>query len=408
LGRNLAAALWDDDPALSPRSIAEAIAAPRSALVDAAREAFELGDALGWKSYDRDDILLSPFMRLVPDWSPLAARVLLQIGRRSGSRLRRMLKVPKHREPKAVADFVQAAAMLARNREGWAQPYLQKLSERLLTDASVTPTGRGWGVQYPWVSRFGGTAAGEANIYTTTVVCRALLDDYELERRPASLDAALDGVGFILGDLGTFTHRGLTWLRYTKNATNPIINIQASSASLFVRAAEHMRDGRLVDAADRAAATVIASQAADGSWTYSDDGRGAFVDGFHSGFTLQGLKEYTVRRQEQAVPGTLRAIDLGFAYFKNHLLTRDGRPRAAADGRVSLDGQNVAQAIQTLVVCGDESDARAAAGMWRLATEERRFHEPDFPALRWSIGPLVLATAFLLEAADALEVGRHP
>jgi hypothetical protein len=377
----------------------EETAIPREVLVGTARRAFELGEALDWKSYDPYDILLSPATRLVHKRSPLAARVLLQLGKRSGSQLRRLLKVPVHEEPKALADFAQGAALLARSGERWAMDYVRELSSRLVGQAVSTSAGCGWGVQFPWVSRFGRMEAGEPNIYTTTVVCQALLDDYELEQRLASLEAAIGGVRFILGGLGSLTHRGRAWLRYTASSTSPIINVQASSASLFARMVEHCSDAGLLEAADHAAEAVVASQRADGSWTYSDDGRGDFVDGFHSGFTLQGLHEYAVRRKEHSIPGTVRAIEVGFSYFKEHLLMPDGRPRGFADGRISLDGQNLAQAIQTLLVCGDAPDAGTAARIWQLGFGQPELDNASFPALRWSIGPSVLATAFLFRAA---------
>jgi polysaccharide biosynthesis protein VpsJ len=368
-------------------------------LVGFARQAFELGERLEWKSYDPYDILLSPSSRLVRQRSPLAARVLMQVGRRSGSRLRRVLRIPRHEEPKALADFVQAAAVLARGGEGWATVYARDLSSRLQQRAVSGSAGRGWGNQFPSVSRFGSLSAGEPNTYTTMSVCHALLDDYDLEQRPASLEAAVEGVRFILNGLDSLNHAGRKWLRYAASLTGPIINIQASSAGLFMRMVEYRGDERLVEAADRAAEAVVASQRTDGSWTYSADERGAFVDGFHSGFTLQGLQEYRACRKEHVVPGTVRALELGFSYFKEHLLTPDGRPRGFADGRVSLDGQNVAQAIQTLLVCGDAADAEMAARTWRLGIQRRQLSGPRFPALRWSIGPSVLATAFLLRAA---------
>jgi len=376
---------------------------PREMLVSAAREAFELGQGLEWKSYDPHDLLLSPYTRRIHSWSPLAARILIQFGARSGVQLRGILRVPRHEEPKALADFLQAAVMLIRSGEEWPTAYVQDLSRRLQDHAVLSSRGRGWGVQYPWVSRFGGSPAGEPNIYTTTVACRALLDEYELTRQSASLHAAIGGVEFILGGLGTFTHRGLTWVRYTPRHSSPsrIINVQASSAALFVRVAGHGGTEELLEAADRAAKTVIESQRANGSWTYSDDPRGGFVDGFHTGFTLEGLHEYAARRKEQIVPGTARAIQKGFAYFKEHLLSQDGLPRGVSDGRVSLTGQNAAQAIQTLVTCGEVPDRRAAMNIWQACSERGWLHERGYPALRWSIGPMVVAMAILLRAMDS-------
>ena len=63
---------------------------------------------------------------------------------RGASWLRRLLRVPQHEEPKALADFVQAAVMLARGGEAWASAHAHELSERLQTGAVTSPAGQGW------------------------------------------------------------------------------------------------------------------------------------------------------------------------------------------------------------------------------------------------------------------------
>lgn len=367
----------------------------RRQLADAARRVFELGERLDWKSYDPYDVLLSPVGR-VAERAPLGARILLQLGKHSGSSLRQVLRVPRHEEPKALADFLMAAAMLAQAGEEWAAPYTETLAARLVGVATRRPEGYGWGINFPWVSRFGAMAAGEPNIYTTTVACQALLDDHELSGRASSLQSALDGARFICDSLGTFVHRGRHWLRYSTGSTSPIVNIQASSAALFARVHRLRPDERLLDVADAAAEVTVAVQRPDGSWPYADDERGDFVDGFHTGFTLQGLRQYVRHRGDGGVSAAA-AVGSGFIYFKHHLLTADGRPRGFADGRVSSDGQTVAQAIQTLVASGDADDLALAGDVWRLMLASDRLERP-FPALRWTLGPFVVATAALLRA----------
>ncbi len=374
---------------------------PREALIAFAREAFELGETLDWKSHDPYDLLLTPFARTLFQRSSLLARLLLQAGRRSGSRVRQLLRVPVHEEPKALADFLQAATLLSRLGEGWAARYANELSVRLRERAAAGSTGLGWGLGFPSVTRFISVAAGEPNIYTTTCACQALLDHHEATQDPASLEAAFLGAQFIRTDLGSFTHHGRMWLRYAPASTGAVINVQASAASLFARLGRREDSSMdLLEAADSAAETVISSQSSDGSWTYSADERGAFTDGFHTGFTLQGLQEYHSQRRQRAASGTTRAIDAGFTYFKKHLLTPDGLPRGFADGRVSLDGQNLAQCINTLLACGGDDGVRDAGRLWRLAAEQRGVQVSPFPALRWTIGPLVLATAALARVAS--------
>jgi hypothetical protein len=371
-------------------------AVSRERLAAALQRDFSLGESLEWRSHDPWDLLLSPFARRLPAIFPFAARVVLQLGRRSGVGLRRLLRVPLHEESKTLADFLQAAVILGRLDEAWSTKHVSELSTRLRDRAVANRTGYAWGNAFPYASRFIAVPADEPNIYTTTAACQALLDDYEFAGREESLEAALLGTRFILRDLGSFAFEGRSWLRYFAGTDAPIVNVQASASSLFARAGGIRPDDELLEAADRAAQTVIAAQRADGSWTYSVDGRGDFVDGFHTGFTLQGLVEYGAFRKAGESVAVAAAVATGFVYFKEHLLTPDGRARGFADGVASRDGQTLAQAIQTLVVCGPGSDVATAGRIWVLTDEQLR--QERYPALRWSVAPFVLATAYLLRA----------
>ena len=373
----------------------------------ACRTAFELGGRLEWRSHDPFDLLLSPFTRPVGAVSSLAARAVVQLGRRTGTAIRRTLRVPLHEEAKALADFLCAAVMLGQHGEGWARSYVLPLSERLLSRSVIEPTGRGWGLEFPYASRFGSFDARTPNIYTTTAACQALLAEHELTGSSASADAAYAGACFILEGLGSFEYAGRRWLRYVPRSDDPIVNVQGSSASLFARLGTRLGDERLLRAADSAAETVLASQRSDGSWTYSQDGSAQFVDGFHTGFTLEGLEGYLSSRRENAIDGADDAVRSGFRYFKEHLVTPDGLPRGFADGAPSLDGQNVAQCVQTLVVCGDTAgEVRQALRLWRLGVRGELLGDDrersTYPALRWRLGPAVVATAHLL----SMRIGR--
>jgi hypothetical protein len=368
----------------------------RERLLSGLVRAFSLGEGVEWRSHDQWDLLLSPFTRHLPQISPLAARVVLQLGRRSGLGLRRLLRVPSHEESKTVADFLKAAVILSRLGEAWSTTNVSGLSARLRRRAVATPTGFAWGNAFPYASRFIAVPADEPNIYTTTAACQALLDDYEFAEREESLEAALLGTRFILQGLGSFMYKGRSWLRYFAGTDAPIVNVQASASSLFARAGVIQADDEILEAAERAAQTVVAVQRDDGSWTYSIDGRGDFVDGFHTGFTLQGLIEYASLRGVDGVAAVEAAIATGFAYFKEHLLTTDGRPRGFADGAASRDGQTLAQAIQTLVVCGRDSDIVTAGRVWLMTDEQ--LQQARFLDLRWRVAPFALATAYLVRA----------
>ena len=373
----------------------------RETLGAAARVAFELAARRRWRSYDPYDLLLAPAGRRVQAASWFAARVVVQAGKHSGSRTRRALGVPEHEEPQALADFLRAATMLAARGESWAWRYVDELGVRLRALAVPVPEGLGWSLGFPYASRFVNVGARTPNIYTTTAASRALLDLYGLTGDLAARRAAFEGIRFVLDGLGTFEHGGHRWHRYFRGTNTPTVNVQATFAALLAQAARTGNDQTLANVADDAVEAVLASQRQDGSWAYSDDGRASFVDGFHTGFTLEGLADYATSRGAPAAERSAEALTAGYRYFRRHLMTADAVPRGFADGKPSLDGQNVAQCIQTLLVCGGDAQARGdASRLWRL-TVSKMLASNRAPSFRWVLAPAVSATAYLHRAAAA-------
>jgi len=360
-----------------------------SALESEARRAFDTASGLDWRSYDPFDLLLSPFLGGLRQTSPLAARVCVQFGKRAGTGTRRLLRVAPHEEPKALADFLRAAALLSSLGREWATPWVGQLVQRLRPADRVV----GWGLAFPYVSRFTNAGAGTPNIYVTMAVVEALLDG-------GDADSAHAGMRFVVDGLGSVSHDGHRWLRYWADKDARIVNVQATAAGLLARVGSHPGDSDMSELADDLIGTVLAAQRDDGSWPYSDDENGSFIDGFHTGFTLQGLTEY-VRwapngAHEEPVADALRR---GLAYFDEHLMTGEGLPRGMADGGASLDTQNVAQCIQTYVVCArGEGDLDTALRLWSATAGGDT--TKGYTALRWSTGPRVVATAHLLKALE--------
>ena len=365
----------------------------------ATRRAFDTASGIDWRSHDPFDLLLSPYLGGLRRRTPLGARVFVQIGKRSGARTRKLLRVPTHEEPKALADYLRAAVLLASLGRSWATPWVDPLVTRLRT-VGRTP---GWGLAFPYVSRFTNAAAGTPNIYVTTAVVEALLDGAVLSDEPGVVECAHAGMRFVVEGLGAVTHRGRRWLRYWPDNDARIVNVQASAAGLLARVDSQVGDPQLGVLADDLIDTVLATQRADGGWPYSDEPTGTFVDGFHTGFTLQGLTEYIRWRSDGTHTASVAdAVQLGLRYFHDRLMTPEGLPRGMSDGRVSLDTQNVAQCIQTHVVCArDARDLTAALRLWSV-TEVGATTEGPVPdtALRWSLGPRVLATSHLLKAFE--------
>ena len=102
--------------------------------------------------------------------------------------------------------------------------------------------------------------------------------------------------------------------------------------------------------------------------------------------------------------------------LNEHLITRDGKPRGFSDGLPSHDGQNYAQCIQTLAVCGCEpEDIETGWKIWlsmcslpqlnRDTFGQRRLipRVGQYPQLRWTVGPAVLATTNLIVRLQSIK-----
>ena len=382
-------------------------------MVATVRQFFSVADTMDWRSFDPYDLRLSPLLRHTPRHSRLLARIVIQIGRRTGAAPRRLLQVEPHEEAQALADFLRAAVFFARDGHRWARGYVAPLRQRLLAQAIDTQHGKGWGLSFPLSNRFVHVGARTPNIYQTVNAVAALLDTYESTGDQRAADYAADGLHFISRDLGCHADGGMTWLRYWPGTNDRIVNVQALAAGVFVRAARVFADSALARVSDDAVHVVVICQRPDGSWRYSEDGKANFVDGFHTGFILQGLADYAGYRDGGLAAAAEGALRRGLRYFKQHLLSPDGLPLAFANGRPATDGQTFAQCIQTLALCAeDASDVRRAARVWTSFRASRSGRaaltadrggragwSPHYPALRWTLGPAALATAHLLRAA---------
>ena len=373
------------------------------------KEWFGLAEKLDWKSYDPMDFLQSPYLAGVQNISSYAARFLVQTGIRSGTSIRRLLRIEPHEEAKALSDFLSAAVILYKGQQDWVKDYISKLDIRLRKKAIVTSHGCGWGLEFPYSTRFGNVPARTPLIYQTTNALLAFLDVYEMNKDEETLRYISNGIKFILEELGDFAFQGHKWFRYFPGRSHPVINIQASLAGLLARYGSITGNNFLLNISDQVADTVISVQLPEGGWSYSADQRANFIDGFHTGFILQGMAEYIKYRNPVLSTQVTAVVQKGFEFFRKHLLTSEGLPRYYADGPVKRDGQNFAQCIQTLVLCATKADhIKMAFKVWgnmirilRLESaqencNQKKLFTRDYPQLRWTIGPAVLATAHLI------------
>lgn len=365
------------------------------------RSAFESAARSGWRSYDPHDLLLAPIGAGLQRRSSVSARILVQLGMRSGPTLRRVLGVSPHEESKALADFLLASTLLTFPvGADWASVYRQPLGARLGRLSIAMRNGRGWGLSFPYASRFVSVPAHTPNAYTT-ICCVAALARAAEGGVHALLELAVAGARAVTEDIGIVRRGERTWFRYWPGVDTCIVNLQALIAAAFQELGVFVDDDGLIAHARDAAALAIGAQHADGSFPYALDERGQFVDAFHTGFVLEGLTRFQL--SGGVVDGIDESVSRGFRYLRARLMDASHLPLARPGGKVVRDGQNIGQLVQTLAICGDGQDRALALDLWRhlgpglvgTAHSDVGRRGPGRRSLRWDVGPIIVAAAHL-------------
>ena len=342
------------------------------------------GASREWIGRDPYDALNGSRARLLAR-TPLTKRLVIQLAKRSPIDLSAPLGVPRGENANTIGHVLAAYARMpddlgidAGARTEWAIDRLQALR----CAAYEEPC---WGYHFDVETRYFFYSRETPNTIATAFAGHALLD--AAERRGSERASALaEGVGeFFLRrieatpDPATAAPAG-AFLGYFPGDRTPIHNASLLAASVLARLAS--RSGR-EDFRDRAAAAVayaLAHQRADGSWPYSEgpDGMGGWVDNFHTGYVLDALLRCaTALGDEEALSAWRRGLE----FFRSRLIDPDGAPRATTERRYPIDGQCVAQSIDTF--------ARASRLDGRYLTDARRMLDFGLDRMRRSDGAFV-------------------
>ncbi len=144
----------------------------------------------------------------------------------------------------------------------------------------------------------------------------------------------------------------------------------------------------------------------DGSWYYAHGERATFIDGFHTGYILEGMSRGILN-------GCIDADDTfnkGVSFYLDNFFTPDFTPKYFHNSIAPYDIQNGAQAIQTLLFLyklnfvSFDFVQKVARRVDNIFWNEKGYY--DFsknktilystPMHRWATGPMLLALSFLM------------
>lgn len=223
---------------------------------------------------------------------------------------------------------------------------------RLLLDRRIeTEKGTGWGLNFPYATRFIDADTRTPNLYNTVNSLSSILDFYSVWPDGSIKSIAMSVADFILNDLGLVAEPdGCAWIRYYPGQRHPTFNVNALAAACFVKAnlllgqevvSESIIHG-LID-------TLKKYQNPDGSWYYAVSDKGRWVDGFHTGFILESLAFVSFSAGERC--RLQEVVTKALEFYRRMLFTSDGFPCYYPGHKYPVESQNSAQAIQTLANC---------------------------------------------------------
>jgi len=373
----------------------------------------------GWDPYDALNA-----SRLPPALfsSPLGRRLTVQAVKRCPRPMQPLIGVAPEVDACTLGHALLGCARLfCAGRLPNAAGHATRLA-RLLNDMAVSDAGTmAWGYHFPVHTRFFSYGPETPNTVVTAFVAKG----FAAATRMGLVDGAETLAGaarFVLSRLPRVSNDTGQSFGYIPGDSTVVHHANMLAALLLCEAADLCCEAAWIQDAVSSARFTVARQAADGSWPYSGEPYGCWVDGFHTGFLLEGLARVVTATSDPQLQASLRR---GLRFYVSQLFGPNGEPKFYPHRAYPLDALSAAQGIETLWLAIGGGAERAIPGQldWihaclvrpdgRVAYQVHRGWTDwrEFP--RWASAPLMSALAGVaagpgeLGAAAACDGGRR-
>lgn len=367
-----------------------------------------------WAGYDPYDALNSGVLKAMPFLDSRIPRIALtQLLKRSPLNLRPLLRIPHTQNPKALGLFLEAFIKLDRAgilKDGSAM--IREMADKLIKARSENGPYFSWGYSFPWQTRTIVVPRGTPNLVCTTFGAHALLEAYDHTGDSSYLEAAKRAADYINEKLYFEEGKACSFSYPLQGLTSKIHNANFLAAALLARVNSHVPDGEMLEKAYKAARYSASCQKEDGSWVYGELPKQQWIDNFHTGYNLSGLRELgKYAETSEFEPG----LKKGLEFYKLHFITEEGIPKYFHNYAYPIDVHCVSQSILTPIEFASrwEGAHETAFSVFNWASKNMRSNEGFFyyrilpytkiktPYMRWGQAWMLLALAALTEALVA-------
>ena len=363
-----------------------------------------------WSGYDPYDTLNSEFFQKYPYLNHRVPRLLLtQLFKRSIWNLRPLLRVPKTRNPKAIALFLSSFVKMDKMGILQKQSLISEMVEILANERSTGQSHFCWGYSFPWQTRSQLVARGAPNLVCTVFSANALLDAYELTHEQRCLEMAINAANYLCEVLLRKTEQGSIGFSYpTPDFPHIVHNSNLLGAALLCRVNKHHPNIAFQDIGLQVARCTAAKQNPEGAWPYGEHKTQQWIDHFHTGYILCALKSIGC---EVGTREFAPSIEWGLNHYKAHFFRADGAPKYFHNRTYPIDIHCVAQSLITLSEFAylDHTNIPLAESVLEWALQNMWDKKGFFyyqllptgkictPYMRWSLAWMMLGMATLIE-----------
>lgn len=363
-----------------------------------------------WAGYDPYDALNSELFKALPILDSRWPRIVLtQLLKRSPVNVRSLLRVPPTQNAKGLAIFLQALMKLDRLKLLDQPKLIDGMIEKILANRSPGFNYYAWGYSFPWQTRTLLVPRAAPNLVCTTFVASALLDAYDEIGGNACFEAAVSAADYMVNDL-FWTEGDIASFNYPmKTSKSRVHNANFLAAAFLCRVSSLTGDKKYLGPAFAAARYSARLQAPDGSWRYGELKKQGWIDNFHTGYNLSGLRMIGEYADTDEFEDNVRR---GFQFYRAHFFRADGAPKYFHNQVYPIDVHSVAQSIITLLEFKhlDESSAALARKVYDWTVANMRdpagyfyyrvlpFCTIKTPYMRWGEAWMLLSLSTFLEA----------
>jgi hypothetical protein len=293
---------------------------------------------------------LSSWARPLTLGNVFAQRLLQQTIRQSPINLRPLMGVKPKDSSKGQGYMAWGYLLLYRATE--QEPYLEK-AVRCLNWLDKNKVSRfqhhSWSNVFDYASRNGYYTKDDPIIVWTALIGHAFMEGFDLSEDEKFLKVAESACRWIMELPREKTDRG-DCLSYLSDRQLSVHNANMLGAGLLARTAAKTSNDEFRRVARSAMEYSCARQHGEGSWWYAESPDNRWIDNFHTGYNLDGLRYYIdYSGDDEFRPNLIKGLE----YFKRHFFEPSGRPKYYHSRTYPVDIQCSSQAIDTLAWFSD-------------------------------------------------------